>query len=204
MENKNYLINIILVILISGIILSTIGNYILNKFSQIDKKILKSCDKKLIEEHNKRENNKMGNNGINGYTLSFTGYVVIAMGLLFLIIFSTFFSIDNKKDDIQNVKNIITGNLPVFLSLIVVSYILLLNNQFKEKLIKGRIANDYFSYLLFFSLIFSVQIIILCKYIKSFDKNNNQLGSVIYALGLVSLLILGIMNIILSFFNTDG
>lgn len=200
MENHNYLINIVLVILISGVILTLIGNYILNKFSQSNTINLKTCDEKILEEANRRR----GNSGRNGYTLSFTGYVVTGMGLLFLIILSTFFSVDSKNSQTENIKKIISGNLPVFLSLIVVSYILLLNVNFKERLIQGKVASDYFSYLSFFSLMFMIQIITLSKYTKSLGSKNNQAGSVIYALALVNILILGVMNIILSFFTTDG
>ncbi len=134
MENHNYLINIVLVILISGVILTFVGNYILNKFSQSNSLNLKTCDEKLLEEANSRR----GNNGRNGYILSFTGYVVTGMGLLFLIILSTFFSVDSKNTQSENIKKIISGNLPVFLSLIVVSYILFLNVNFKERLIQVK------------------------------------------------------------------
>ena len=51
---------------------------------------------------------------------------------------------------------------------------------------------------------FIIQIITLSKYVKSLGSTDNQAGSVIYALTLVNVLILGIMNIILSFFSTDG
>ena len=200
MENHNYLINIVLVILISGVILTFVGNYILNKFSQSNSLNLKTCDEKLLEEANSRR----GNSGRNGYILSFTGYVVTGMGLLFLIILSTFFSVDSKKDQTENIKKIITGNLPVFLSIIVVSYILFLNVKFKERLIQGKVAGDFFSYLSFFSVMFIIQIITLSKYVKSLGSTENQAGSVIYALALVNILILGIMNVILSFFSTDG
>ena len=200
MENHNYLINIVLVILISGVILTLIGNYILNKFSESKTINLKTCDEKLLEE----ANNRMGNNGNNGYRLTYTGYLVTGMGLLFLIILSTFFSVENKKNEGENIKNIITGTLPVFLSLIVVSYILLLNVKFKERLIQGKVADEYFFYLSFFSIMFMIQIITLSKYIKTLEKSENQVDSVVYALSLVNILIIGIMNIILSFFSTDG
>lgn len=200
MENHNYLINIVLVILISGVILTFVGNYLLDKFSKSNTLNLKTCDEKLLEE----ANNRMGNNGNNGYTLTYTGYIVTGMGLLFLIILSTFFSVDNKQGQGENIKNVITGSLPVFLSLIVVSYILLLNVKFKERLIEGKVADEYFSYLSFFSIMFMIQIITLSKYIKTLGKSQNQAGSVVYALALVNILIIGIMNIILSFFSTDG
>lgn len=207
MENPNYLINIVLVILISGLILTIIGNYILNKFSQSTTVKLTTCDEELLEQ----ANNSNDNNSRNGYILSFTGYIVTAMGLLFLLILSTFFSMDSRSSQTENIKKIISGNFPVFLSLIIVSYILLLNVKFKQRFLDGKVSNEFFSYLSFFSIMFIIQIITLSKYMKSIsafknisERQNNQSGTLLYALSFVNILILAVLNIILSFFSTDG
>lgn len=201
MENHKFLINTVLVILICGVILASIGNYILYKFSNNKTLNLKTCNEKLLEEANRRR----GNNDINGYTLAFTGYIVIAMGLLFLIILSTFFSVNSKKSDRENIKNIITGNLPIFLSLLVASYIISLNIKYKENLISGKVSSEFFSYLSYFSLIFIIQIVALSKYISELAQNKDiQIGSAIIAFSVINILILGIINIILVFFTTDG
>lgn len=201
MENHKFLTNSVLVILISGIILASIGNYILYKYSDSEILNLKTCDEKLLEEARGRK----GNNERNGYTLSFTGYIVTGMGLLFLIILSTFLSTNSKNDDIDNLKNILSSVSPIFLTLLVVSYVVSLNINYKDRFISGNLSNDFFSYLSFFSIMFLIQIIILSKYIRSLSENSsNNEDTVIYALSLINILILVVMNITLKFFSTDG
>tara|TARA_Y100000816_G_scaffold139818_1_gene99052 strand:+ start:1904 stop:2509 length:606 start_codon:yes stop_codon:yes gene_type:complete len=201
MENHKFLTNSVLVILISGIILASIGNYILYKYSDSEILNLKTCDEKLLEEARGRK----GNNERNGYTLSFTGYIVTGMGLLFLIILSTFLSTNSKNGDIDNLKNILTSVSPIFLTLLVVSYVVSLNINYKDRFISGNLSNDFFSYLSFFSIMFLIQIIILSKYIRSLSENSsNNEDTVIYALSLINILILVVMNITLKFFSTDG
>lgn len=201
MENHKFLINSVLVTLLSGVILASIGNYILYKFSNNQQLNLKTCDEKILEE----ANNRRGNNGRNGYTISFTGLVVTGMGLLFLIILSTFLSTNGKNSDSENFKNIIAGNMPVFLSLLVVSYIVSLYVNYKDRLIQGRVSNDFFSYLSFFTVMFLVQIATLSKFIISLNESKeSKVTATIYALSLINILIIAVMNIILAFFSTDG
>ena len=201
MENHKFLTNSILVTLICGIILASIGNYILYKYSNNEILNLKTCDEKLLEEANL----KKGNNGRNGYTLSFTGYIVTGMGLLFLMIISTFFSVNSKNSDIDNLKNIIFGVTPIFISLLLISYIVSININYKNRFIDGNLSNDFFSYLSFFSFMFLLQIVTLSKYIRSLsDSTLNDEVSIIYALSLINLLILVVMHISLKFFTTDG
>tara|TARA_B100000963_G_C22530478_1_gene627377 strand:- start:248 stop:853 length:606 start_codon:yes stop_codon:yes gene_type:complete len=201
MENHKFLTNSVLVILISGIILASIGNYILYKYSDSEILNLKTCDEKLLQEARGRK----GNNERNGYRLSFTGYIVTGMGLLFLIILSTFLSTNSKNDDIDNLKNIVSSVSPIFLTLLVVSYVVSLNINYKDRFISGNLSNDFFSYLSFFSIMFLIQIIILSKYIRSLSENSsNNEDTVIYALSLINILILVVMNITLKFFSTDG
>ena len=201
MENYSFLINSVLATLISGVLLTLIGNYILYNFSNEEAINLLTCDQKILDEANSRK----GNNGYNGYIFSFTGYIVTAMGLLFLIIFSTFLSTNNKKGTSENLQNIIVGNIPIFLSLLVVSYIIILNVNYKDSLVAGKVSNEFFSYLLFFSLLFLGQIATVSKYIVALNnKVDEQHSSVIYALSLANILLISVMNIILAFFSTDG
>ena len=183
MENYSFLINSVLATLISGVLLTLIGNYILYNFSNEEAINLLTCDQKILDEANSRK----GNNGYNGYIFSFTGYIVTAMGLLFLIIFSTFLSTNNKKGTSENLQNIIVGNIPIFLSLLVVSYIIILNVNYKDSLVAGKVSNEFFSYLLFFSLFFLGQIATVSKYIVALNnKVDEQHSSVIYALSLAN------------------
>ena len=50
-----------------------------------------------------------------------------------------------------------------------------------------------------------MQIVILIKYIKSIqNKESTQLNTVLYTITFLNIIVLGIMNIILRFFSTDG
>lgn len=192
-----FLINVILVVLICGLIILNIGNFTLYKISNSKSLNLKTCDTKILEESSREDKSK----NKNGYTFTFTGYTLIFMALLFLLI--SFLVLDNYDGLSLSTKDIIKNVLPVFVVLIIVTYGFILNVKFKDKLIKGDISNEYFSYLTLFSLILLVQFVILCLYILQIQLVN-EYKIILYALSTVNVMILGVMNIILSYFTTDG
>tara|TARA_Y100001980_G_C14491040_1_gene268141 strand:- start:481 stop:1071 length:591 start_codon:yes stop_codon:yes gene_type:complete len=196
MEEYLFLLNTVLVIIICGIILKIIGNLTLASYTKTKSDVV-SCSQS--------NDNTTNNNGYNGYTLSFTGTTIIGMSLLFIMILVIYISVIGN----QNVKELIKLLLPVFITLIVVSYDFFINIKFKDKLIKGDIASEYFGYLIFFSLFLFIQTGCISKYIKDIsDKNNSKneskVGPVIYLLSLMNMIILGVMNIIIAYFSTDG
>ena len=193
MENL-FLLNTVLVIIICGLILKLIGNFILASYTKTKNTNINSCSQNNNEEKN--------NNGYNGYTLSFTGITIIGMSLLFIMILIIYISVYSNR----NVKDLIKLLIPIFITLLVVSYNYLINIKFQDRLIKGDIAEEYFGYLMFYSLLLFCQIICISKYIKDlYDiKNESKVGPVIYLLSLINMIILGIMNIIIAYFSTDG
>ena len=95
--------------------------------------------------------------------------------------------------------------MPIFFTLMVITYTMIMHVIFKDGLIIGNVANQYYSYLSFSSLLILMQIVILIKYIKSIqNKESTQLNTVLYTITFLNIIVLGIMNIILRFFSTDG
>ena len=205
MEN-NYLIYSLMIVISIGIIISLIGNY---QFKKVDfDNDLITCDKKILSQledtHGPNE---------NAFMINYTGNMISFAGVLFLLLLSTVFAINKNDDSVQNIKNVIIKSLPIIFTLIIMSYLISLNNQFKHNIIFGRVANEFFSYSFLFSILLLVQIYILLSYYliiskesisESDSKSMGQLSAIIYVIVFLNLIILGIINIILKFFSTDG
>ena len=201
MEHK-YLIYTIFFTIIVGIILSLIGNNMLKQISY-DTNIV-SCNPDVLEQLSSDNSPNS-----NAFILNFTGNIFILCGIVFLLLISSVFIIHFQDDTIENIKNIIFRSLPIIFSFIIISYIISLYNQFKENILLGRVPNEFFSYSFLFYILFFVQIGILLNYfsvLANKDTGINFLNyqAIIYVLTFLNLIILGIINIILKFFSTDG
>lgn len=197
----NFLTNTILVTIICGMILGFIGNYILQNSSTDSNNNIKTCDKDVLQKIASR----VKQDGRNGYLIAFTGNLVSCAGILFLLILSTLFSVNKNSTSIENIKSMINSSMPIFFTLMVITYTMIMHLIFKDSLIIGNVANQYYSYLSFSSLLILMQIVILIKYIKSIqNKESTQLNTVLYTITFLNIIVLGIMNIILRFFSTDG
>lgn len=197
----NFLTNTILVTIICGMILGFIGNYILQNSSTDSNNNIKTCDKDVLQKIASR----VKQDGRNGYLIAFTGNLVSCAGILFLLILSTLFSVNKNSTSIENIKSMINSSMPIFFTLMVITYTMIMHLIFKDSLIIGNVANQYYSYLSFSSLLILMQIVILIKYIKSIqNKESTQLNTVLYTITFLNIIVLGIMNIILKFFSTDG
>jgi hypothetical protein len=193
-----FLLNTVFIVIVCGIILTIIGNFILVSYPETKNEEILSCSHTT--------DTKTNNNGYNGYTLSFTGLTIIGLALIFLMILIMYISVIGNK----NGKELIQLLLPIFITLIIVSYDFFINIKFKDKLTAGKIASEYFGYLIFFTLLLFSQIGCIYKYIYDIKNNNtdqkykSKFAPVIYLLSLLNMILLGIMNIIIAYFSTDG
>ena len=206
LEQHKYLTNCVLIIIVCGVILAYIGNYIIkgsNYRLNTDNNIT-TCDKSILNKLASQED-KVGE---NGYIIGFTGNIITAAGILFIMLLSALFSV--KKDEKQAdpftvIKNMISGSLPSLLTLAIIIYIIILNSIYRENLVNGHVANEYYSYSSFLSILVLIQIGLLIKYIVDMSENKNSpVKPVIYIFSIINIMILGIMQVILNFFSTDG
>ena len=204
-QEHKYLTNCVLIVIVCGVILAYIGNFIIKSNDMINNTSnIATCDKSVLRKLAAQEEQEGG----NGYIIAFTGNIITAAGILFLLLLSALFSINNSGNTVSTftkIKNMMVGSLPSVLTFGVVTYIIILNSIFKENIIKGRLANEYFTYSSFSSFLILIQVGLLIKYITDISNNrDSQVGPVIYVFSILNIMILGVMNVILRFFSTDG
>lgn len=204
-QEHKYLTNCVLIVIVCGVILAYIGNFIIKRADMINNTSnIATCDKSVLSKLSTQEDQP----GESGYTIAFTGNIITAAGILFLLLLSALFSINNSGNTASTftkITNMMVGSLPSVLTFGVVTYIIILNSIFKENIIKGRVANEYFTYSFFSSFLIVIQVGLLIKYITDISNNKDSpVGPIIYVFSIINIIILGIMNIILNFFSTDG
>lgn len=201
-KKHEYLIKTIFIVVICGLVLGYAGNYMLYSSSSEVSNNITTCDKDLLA----KIATKNAQPGYNGYIVSFTGQVITFFGVLFLLLLSSLFSYNKSQDKsvTDSIKTLFSDALPVFVTLIVITYLLYVNVSFKERLINGNVANELFNYLFFSGLVLMVQVILLLNYMSSQMDGKETSSGVIYMTTFINLILIGIMFIILNFFSTDG
>lgn len=146
---------------------------------------------------------------------SAAGYVVSAIALLFLIPF--FIKFDTAKLPDRNtlagqstnlwaggINRILIYPLPAFITLSVLIFASTQTFMFKERLANHNVASTYYTWINSFTFLLFLQIAILGFYSIT-DKNPDSIKRyLIYTIAITNLSILGITQVILQFFSTDG
>ena len=210
---ENYLVAVLL-FTITGFLVIMVGSSIqytaLNNVYNNPNNIV-SCDKNSLPHF------QDGRSSIkNGYISIITGYcaIVISIFFLFLLNFSVCGDVGrpHAQDNNGNPDHvgIINCFLPAIVTLAAVGYKLYIIIRYLGNLSSSRVASEYFHYS---SLSFFLILCLVCFLFKqSYDTHvaNNHDGqgtqyvSIMYVLGVSSIIIIGITNVILSYFSTDG
>uniref|UniRef100_A0A6C0AZ34 Uncharacterized protein n=1 Tax=viral metagenome TaxID=1070528 RepID=A0A6C0AZ34_9ZZZZ len=216
----------IFVVAICGIIIALIGNYIL---SNAHNELYKNTDNNVIDCDqliNKQQLLQKKQTAISGHNALVIGYSITAFSIFSTILLAVKYSNNNALgrttptlvggnffnksktnifNGIQILLKIINSILPSISVIGVITYVIILTIIYKENLILGRVSNDYYFWSGISSIFILFQIILLLVFI--FNKIENKLTNVhyaIYALSTITIIILGIENIILASFSTDG
>jgi len=142
-------------------------------------------------------------------------------GLLVIVIALT--SAQTMKDDIYTIiKKTLTSSFPLIATLLVLSWLVLLYTTYSVRINKGKVAPEFNQFSFASSFLIVLQLIVVFKYL--IDKSNIGLGqankdspvgkilmaltseltSVVVILTLLNLIFVGMMQIIVQFFSTDG
>jgi len=160
------------------------------------------------------------------------GYSLTAISVLILLFISFGISIhiknksqDDKTKKIENVnenfilfeilKYIINSNLPILLLFGLLIYLIVLNFLFYNKINAKNVADSYYQYLNYSSIIFIISLVLIFKYMHNLvsklidnnvndEKNNKLIQSVSLVLSTINLIFIFMMHIVLSFYSTDG
>lgn len=151
-------------------------------------------------------------------TATVWGYSFTVLALLGLIISS--FAIASKTQFSEGImgffKNLLPNAFPVILTLVIVVMIIIQNISFYDKINTGKVANEYYSFSGVSSFLILVQISLVINFL--FDKlkgaNTNkdsimtalasEMVSIILILSIANFTFVGILQVILKYFSTDG
>jgi hypothetical protein len=143
------------------------------------------------------------------------GYIVSAVALLFLIPFFIKFNTAKLPDRntvagkstnlwVGGINRILIYPLPIFITLSVIVFASFQTLMFKDRLADHNVGNTYYHWINTFTFLLFLQITTLGFYYIT-DKNSNSAKRyLIYAMGISNLSILGITQVILNCFSTDG
>jgi hypothetical protein len=145
------------------------------------------------------------------------GYGFSILALFGLLVGS--FAISYKDQYAQGVtgffKVILKNAIPVLLITVIIALILFQNISFYEQINKGMVADEYYQFSGVSSFLILVQVSLVINYLMDLlgsDKNKgdviassaSNLNSIILILTVANMGIIGILQVILKYFSTDG
>lgn len=172
---------------------------------------------------------KISSDGLQGPADStIYGYSITLLSTTLLLIYIHWFSSKQimSENSIKSVIRLISNSLPVLVFISVLIWSIVIHIKFKERINKGKVLNDYNKFEIISTVLIIFQFILVAKYILDFIKLsdnenstktlyksilNNSLdifGKTLpyftYLFGVVNYLILGIIQVSLEYFSTDG
>lgn len=154
-------------------------------------------------------------------TATVWGYGFSMLALFGLIISS--FAMSSKLQMSQGVMGffnvLINNTLPIIFTLIIISLILFQNVAFYDHINSGKVAPQYYQFSGVSGFLLLVQVSLVVKYLMDILKSNNkynddtsgillafasELTSIIFILSIVNIGFVGILQVILKYFSTDG
>lgn len=164
----------------------------------------------IIANHQQSKNNNESSNRSLIQT-SASGYILSALALSLIIPFAIGMNTDainpsqpTSTKFFESIYKILIYPMPIFITIIVFILATIQLLFFQDRLIKHHVAKEYFIWSNSFSVLIIIQSIILSYYAIFNKAHNSPLRYVIYLTGLFNIIILGIIQVILQFFSTDG
>lgn len=157
------------------------------------------------------------NSAIWGY-----GVVLIALFGILYVTFSLATKDEMQEGVLQFLKTIMKSSFPVLFLMGLIVWLITMNVSYRERINKGQTSKDYYKFGYISTALIVLQIIIILKFVKDkmeskptmsssdttlskvFNALATQMASIGYAVGTINYAIVGIMQIILEYFSTDG
>ena len=151
--------------------------------------------------------NISGSANVGDATATIWGYGIVSLSLfaLMFITFSLATKInDQNKGSIFNfIKLLISNSLPIIATLSILIWIITLNSLYYNKINANKISNEYYQYSNITLFLIIAQLSVLFMSLQG-GPSQNKMKYTTYFFTVLNLIFVGIMNIILKFFTTDG
>lgn len=142
-----------------------------------------------------------------GYILS----CIFLLSILFFVINNTAKAVSTDtlyKQIYYAITRMIGYPLPIYITIAILIFASVQSLLYQDRLVQKHVANEYYTWNKTFMFLLSVQIITLIMFYnkKAYTSNNNTSSYqyIIYLIGLFNAIILGITQVILQFYSTDG
>ena len=121
--------------------------------------------------------------------------------------------LESSIGNFDYIKLVFKNVLPIFLTLFIIFYIILLNFTYFYRINSNRVSDSYHSYSFISTVLIIIQLILIVKYIYKELDNNNKNGedketifakNATYILSAINFVFIVILHILLAFFSTDG
>jgi len=152
------------------------------------------------------------------------GYGLTAMSLVGILVVITSLSTREamKMGIFDAIKTMVTSSLPLVTTLVVIGWLIIINMTYRKQINSGRVAPEYNQFSFFSTILLILQMAVMFKYllekigINMFGNNQNstmsrmadimasELTSITVILTLLNLIFVGMMQIVVEFFSTDG
>jgi hypothetical protein len=140
------------------------------------------------------------------------GYGVVALAV-FAVMFLSFAlasNVDKSLEGMQAVsgfiKALLADSLPTLITLLIVVWIITLNTTYFKRINQGRVSSDYNTFSTVSTIFLIIQLGALFSWLHTqvSTGGDSKMLYVVYILSFINVLFIGVMNIILRFFSTDG
>ena len=151
--------------------------------------------------------NISGSANVGNATATIWGYGIVSLAL-FALMFITFSLAtklnDQNKGSIFNfIKLLISNSLPILATLSILIWIITLNSVYYNKINENKISNEYYQYSNITLFLIIAQLSVLFMSLQG-GPSQSKMKYTTYFFTVLNLIFVGIMNIILKFFTTDG
>ena len=140
-----------------------------------------------------------------------TGYSTLILGIMMLLLtmFDKLFSSDTKLPTSQMISTILSGTGPFILMLGTISFVLYLMITYKSIIIDDHVSPGYYSFskITLLLILFQLYIVYTNTITPDYEKTHKlskTTSSMMYLIGMLSLMSTIITYTILKYFTTDG
>ena len=165
------------------------------------------------------------NDGVTGPASSaIWGYGVMALSLLGIVVTGVALASRESMNAslITFLKNVWAECFPTLLLLSILAWVISMNSTFFKRINQGKVAPEYAGFSTLSTVTIILQLFVLLKYLRSqsevakdVEKKETvlakiaqtfsaEMGTFTYILTTMNLIVAGVMQVILSFFSTDG
>ena len=147
------------------------------------------------------------------------GFTILALFGLLISSFAISYKNQFSQGVYQFMKNLTANALPVLLNLLILILILVQTIYFYDKINSGKVADEYYQFSGVSAFLIIVQISLVIKYLMDkligntsnnatksgiLDAVGSQINSIILILSIANIAFIGMLQVILKYFSTDG